>query len=234
MTDIQGTTLDGIRYETFASPSFTALICHMAQGQAMTAEKGAMMYMHRTIELQTHTRGGIMKSLKASVLGGESFFVNTYTATHGHGDIAFVGPGMGDIKPIEVQNRGWILQKTAFLCSSTGVTIDTKWQGLRGAFAEGSFFMLYANGYGTCFVSSFGAILEKQLAQGEVLTVDNGHLVAFPEGMPFEIRRIGGLKSTLLSGEGLVVDLTGPGYVLLQTRHIGSFAAQMAPYIGQR
>lgn len=234
MTDIQGTTLDGIRYETYASPSFTTLICHMAQNQAITAEKGAMMYMHRTIELQTHTRGGIMKSLKASMLGGESFFVNTFTAVHGHGDIAFVGPGLGDIKPIEIQNRGYIVQKTAFLCSSVGVQLDTKWQGFKGAFAEGSFFMLYANGYGTLFVSSFGAIIEKQLQQGEVLSVDNGHLVAWPEGMPYQVRRVGGMKSTLLSGEGLVVDLTGPGLVLLQSRNIAALAAQLVPFMQQR
>jgi len=234
MVDIQGTTMDGIRYETYASPTFTVLIMHMAQGQAITAEKGAMMFMHRTIELETHTRGGVLGSLKASMLGGESFFVNTYTAVHGHGDLAFVGPGIGDIKPIEVNGRGWILQKTAYLCGSRGIVIDTKWQGLRGFIGEGSFFMLYANGQGTLFVTSFGAIMEKQLAPGEVLTVDNGHLVAFPEGMPFSIRRIGGLKSTLLSGEGLVVDLTGPGYVLLQTRHMGSFAEQLMAYMPNR
>jgi uncharacterized protein (TIGR00266 family) len=235
MTDVQGRTQDGIAYETFGGPSFTVLICHMAQGQSMQAEKGALMYMHRTIEMKTHSRGGVLKSLKASMLGGESFFINTYSATHGHGDIAFVAPMMGDIKPVEVQQGyGWIIQKQSYLCGAASVTIDTKYQGLKGFLAEGSLFMLYAYGQGTLFVNSFGAIMAKQLQAGEVITVDNGHLVAFQEGIPFNIRRVGGLKSTILSGEGLVVDLTGPGLIYLQTRDLGAFANSLMPYIGNR
>ncbi|MEO0405744.1 MAG: AIM24 family protein [Cyanobacteria bacterium P01_A01_bin.135] len=49
-------------------------------------------------------------------------------------------------------------------------------------------------------------------------TIDTGHLVAFHESMPFETRSIGGMKTFLFSGEGFVVDLTGPGKVLIQTR----------------
>jgi len=229
---MKGKTQDGINYEIYASPAFSTLIMHMAHGQSIQAEKGAMMYMHRTIDLKTHSRGGIMKSLKASMLGGESFFINTYTATHGHGDIAFVSPGMGDIKPVEVQQGyNWIIQKQSYLCGPASVTIDTKYQGLKGFLSEGSLFMLYAYGQGTLFVNSFGAIMIKQLQPGEVLVVDNGHLVAFQEGMPFSIRRVGGLKSTLLSGEGLVVDITGPGLLYLQTRDMSRFATSLAGHM---
>ncbi|MCK4757199.1 MAG: AIM24 family protein, partial [Thermoplasmata archaeon] len=67
--------------ETIHSPSFTALIFHLKQGESITTEKGAMMYMNRTIEIQTAGRkGGLVKGLMTSALGGESFFVNTYTA----------------------------------------------------------------------------------------------------------------------------------------------------------
>lgn len=231
MTDMQGVTMDGVRYETIASPSFTTLVCHLAQGQSMVAEAGAMMFMHRTIEVMTTTRGGILNSLTTSMLGGESFFINTFTAVHGNGDVAFVGPGMGDMRPIEIGGRGWILHKSAYVCGSPSVVLDTRYQGLRGFISEGSFFMLYANGQGTVFVNSFGSILAKNLAPGEILSVDNGHIVAFPEGMPYAIRRIGGLRSTFLSGEGLVVDFTGPGSILLQTRQLGTLAQSLMPYM---
>jgi len=59
--------------------------------------------------------------------------------------------------------------------------------------------------------------------------VDTGHLVAFTEGMGFKVRAVGGLKSTLFSGEGLVVDLTGPGKVLIQTRSEDAFLAWLIP-----
>ena len=89
--------------------------------------------------------------------------------------------------------------------------------------------MLRASGSGVLVLSSYGAIHALELAAGQVYTVDTGHLVAFTEGMGFNVRRIGGVKSTLFSGEGLVVDLTGPGRVLLQTRSEDAFLSWLIP-----
>ena len=69
------------------------------------------------------------------------------------------------------------------------------------------------------------------LEAGETYTVDTGHLVAFTEGIGFRVRKVGGLKSTLFSGEGLVVDLTGPGRVLLQSRSTDQFLAWLIPQL---
>jgi uncharacterized protein (AIM24 family) len=67
------------------------------------------------------------------------------------------------------------------------------------------------------------------LAAGEKHVVDTGHLVAFSADLGFQVRRVGGLKSTLFSGEGLVVDLTGPGRVLMQTRSTDAFLSWLIP-----
>ena len=69
------------------------------------------------------------------------------------------------------------------------------------------------------------------LAAGQVyfITVDTGHLVAFTESIGFKVRAVGGLKSTIFSGEGMVVDLTGPGRVLLQTRSTEAFLGWLIP-----
>ncbi|NLF01801.1 MAG: TIGR00266 family protein, partial [Anaerolineales bacterium] len=67
------------------------------------------------------------------------------------------------------------------------------------------------------------------LTPGETRTVDTGHLVAFSQAIGFRVRRVGGLKSTVFSGEGLVVDLTGPGRVLIQTRSTDAFLAWLIP-----
>jgi len=48
--------------------------------------------------------------------------------------------------------------------------------------------------------------------------VDTTHLVAFDASMGVTPRTVGGIKSTLFSGEGLVVELTGPGTIYMQTR----------------
>ena len=42
---------------------------------------------------------------------------------------------------------------------------------------------------------------------------------------------VGGVKSTLFSGEGLVCTFTGPGRVFLQTRSEDSFLAWLIPHL---
>ena len=124
-----------------------------------------------------------------------------------------------------------ILQSGAYLASAPNVNLDTKWQGLKGFLSEKDFVMLHASGPGNIWVSSFGGIVEMNLQPNEVLSVDTGHLVAFPDNMQFSVRRVGGWKSTILSGEGLVSDLVGPGKILMQTRHLPAFVQALMQYL---
>lgn len=78
-------------------------------------------------------------------------------------------------------------------------------------------------GTGTLILSSYDAIHELVLKEGGSITVDTGHLVAFSEDIGFNVRTIGGIKSTIFGGEGLVIDLSGPGNILMQTRSVGAF-----------
>lgn len=91
--------------------------------------------------------------------------------------------------------------------------------------------MLRAQGSGKLVVSSYGAIHDMTLEEDEQYTVDTGHLVAFTEGIGFDVRKVGGITSTLFSGEGLVVDLTGPGRILLQSRSTDQFLAWLIPQL---
>src|SRR5436853_453973 len=71
-------------------------------------------------------------------------------------------------------------------------------------------FLLRVTGPGDLVVSSYGAIREVPLVAGQVHVVDSGHMVAFTDGVQYNVRKFAGWKSTLLGGEGLVVELTGP------------------------
>ena len=42
-----------------------------------------MTAMSGGVEIETGAQGGLLKGLKRSMLGGESFFINTFTATTG-------------------------------------------------------------------------------------------------------------------------------------------------------
>jgi uncharacterized protein (AIM24 family) len=67
-------------------------------------------------------------------------------------------------------------------------------------------------------MSAYGAIRSYTLAPGEKMTLDTGHVVAFDDTVQYAVRKAGSWKSTILGGEGLVTDFTGPGRLWLQTR----------------
>lgn len=89
--------------------------------------------------------------------------------------------------------------------------------------------MLRVSGQGKLVIASFGALDEWTLGPGEIYTVDSGHLVTMTEGIGFEVRKVGNWKSTLFSGEGLVVDLTGPGTFTTQSRSQDAFLSWLIP-----
>ncbi len=130
---------------------------------------------------------------------------------------------------LDLAGETLMVQSGAFVASTAGVEVNASWGGAKTFFASEGLVMLRASGAGQLILGSYGAIHEMELAAGQSYTVDTGHLVAFSADMGFRVRRIGGLRSTLLSGEGLVVDLSGPGRVLMQTRSADAFLSWLLP-----
>jgi len=215
--------------EVLYRPSYATAKVALSPNESIFAETGAMLGMSPDIQIETKMKGGLFSSLARSVLGGESFFINTFRSSGRGGELLLAPPLPGDVFTWNIQNESYLVQSGSFLASSETIAIDTKWSGAKTFFGGEGLIMLRCSGSGTLILSSYGAIHELTLAPGQSYTVDTGHLVAFPESIGFKVRAIGGIKSTLLGGEGLVVDLTGPGRVLLQTRSVGAFLGWLAP-----
>ncbi len=215
--------------EILYRPSFAVAKVQLKPGEFIQAETGAMVSMSADTQIQTGMRGGLLKSLARSMLGGEFFFINTFQAGPRGGELLLAPTLPGDMFTMELANKSYLVQSGSFVASEASVTTDTKWSGARTFFGGEGLVMLRCSGTGELILSSYGAIHQVDLAAGQVYTVDTGHLVAFPEKVGFRVRAVGGLKSTMLGGEGLVVDLTGPGRVLLQTRSQGAFLQWLIP-----
>jgi uncharacterized protein (TIGR00266 family) len=200
------------------SPSFAAATVHLETGESVRADGGAMLAMSPTIAIETSTQGGVFKGLRRSLLGGESFFLNTFDARNGPGQVTFAPTLPGDIVEWTLAGQRIFLQSGSFLASATTVDVDSSWGGAKTFFSSEGLFLLKCEGTGSLLVASYGAIESFDLAPGQSYTVDTGHVVGWAEGVGYAVRKVGGWKSTFLSGEGLVVDLTGPGRVYLQTR----------------
>lgn len=210
-------------------PAYAAARVHLAPNEAIRAEAGAMVSMSAGVQVETQMRGGLLKSLARSVLGGESFFTNTFQASASGGEVLFAPTMPGDVFTFQLSNQSYLVQSGSFLASEDSIETDATWSGARTFFGGEGLFMLRCTGSGMLILSSYGAIHEVELDSGQTYTVDTGHLVAFESQMGFNVRAIGGLRSTLLGGEGLVVDLTGPGQVLLQTRSEGALLSWLIP-----
>ncbi|MBD3287158.1 TIGR00266 family protein [candidate division WOR-3 bacterium] len=201
-------------------PAFSLLSMNLTEGDKVTAEAGAMVSMDEAINIETKMRGGFGKALARSFLGGESFFMNHFTGT---GEVTFASSTPGDIVHVPMSGNTLLAQSTSFICSSGDIEVDTKFGGAKSFFSGEGLFLLKVSGTGDLFLSSYGAITVRELNAGQQLKVDTGHMVAFEEGVKYEVKKVGGLKSTMLSGEGLVANFTGPGKVWMQTRSLSAF-----------
>ncbi len=210
-------------------PAFSIAQVSMEPNESLVAETGAMVSMSSDMSIDTNMKGGLLKSLTRSVLGGESFFINTFHASSKGGELVLAPTLPGDVFTMDLSGETYLVQSGSFLASSEGVMTDTKWGGARTFFGGEGLIMLRCSGSGTLILSSYGAIHEVSIAAGQSYTVDTGHLVAFNESIGFKVRMVGGVKSTILGGEGLVVDLTGPGKILMQTRSVSAFMAWLTP-----
>lgn len=215
--------------EILYRPSYSMAALKLSANEEVRVEGGSMVAMTAGMTLETSASGGVLKSLARAVLGGESFFQNLYRAPAQGGQVSVAPALPGDLFTLVLQGDSMLVQSGSYVATETSVTVDTKWGGAKTFFASEGLIMLRASGAGVLVLSSYGAIHEINLAAGEQHTIDTGHLVAFGETMPFAVRRVGGLKSTLFSGEGLVVDLTGPGRVLMQTRSMDAFLSWLIP-----
>jgi uncharacterized protein (TIGR00266 family) len=212
-------------------PAYALGIVTLAPNEGIRVDSGAMVSMSADMQIETKAQGGIFASLGRSILGGESFFQNTYRAGASGGEITVAPPLPGDMFTMELQGNTVLMQSGAFVACSEGISLDTKWTGAKTFFAKEGPIMLRASGTGTLIFASYGAIHEHNLGPGEKYKLDTGHLVAFNDGMGFEVQRVGGLKSTFFSGEGLVVQMTGPGRLLIQTRSEDAFLSWLLPHI---
>lgn len=212
-------------------PSYTHLIVKLQQGESVLAEPGAMVGHSESVSVDTTTsRDGLVSSAK-SLLGGESAFANEFTAEDGPGQVTLAPPAPGDVMEHELSNETLYATDGAFLAATTNVDITSELGGLRSMIGEAGLTPLALKGTGSAFINAYGGLESIELAAGESYVLDNENLIAWDDSIDFSTRRVGGLKSTLLSGEGLVFEFTGPGTAWYQTRDLNGFVSLIQPLL---
>ena len=201
-------------------------------GETVIAEAGSMTYMESAITFETKMgdgadpEEGVFGKLFGAgkrMLTGESLFTThfTNTAAQGKARVAFSAPYPGTVMPLDLKRLGGrvICQKDAFLCAARGTKLGIAFNKRLGSglFGGEGFILQKLEGDGLAFIQAGGTVVEKRL-NGESLRIDTGCLVGFTDGIDYDIRMAGGLKSMLFGGEGVfLATLSGTGSVWIQS-----------------
>ena len=211
-----------------------AVICQLEPGEKMITEGGGMSWMSPNMLMETTSNGGI-GSMIGRMFSGEKAFQNVYTAQGGEGMIAFASCFPGSIRAFEIApGQEMILQKSAFLAGEVGIEMSVFFNKKLGTgfFGGEGFIMQRISGQGTVFADFDGHVVEYELAPGQQIVVDTGHLAALTASCQMDIRSVPGVKNMLFGGEGIFnTIITGPGRVWLQTMPISNVAGVLRPYM---
>lgn len=216
-----------MEYHIEGNPDYGQLTVSLSPGESFLAEAGSMAYMSEGTKLKSRLVGGFLKALIRKIVGGESLFVGEYS--HPEGGAATFSPNRpGTILQRTMTGEPFILTAGSFMAATDGVTLNTRFGGLKALFSGEGAFIVEAGGNGELFFNSYGAIIEKEV--DGALVVDTGHVVAWESSLDYNVTSVGGVKSTLFSGEGLVLNFSGTGKVYLQTRTLRGMARWLTPF----
>lgn len=233
--------MDVIDYEIWGSETQFVEI-ELDPTEAAVGESGSMMMMSEGIRMDTvfgdssQESSGIFGSLVGAgkrIITGVGLFTTVFT-NHGNtkAKVAFAAPFPGKIFPLELSKYGgeYICQKDSFLCAAKGVALDFALQKKMGAgfFGGEGFILQRLKGDGLAFIHAGGTLIEKELKQGETLTVDPGCVVGFEKTIDFDIKYVGSIKSVMFGGEGIFfAHVRGPGKVIVQSLPISRLAGRI-------
>ena len=225
-----------LKYEIVGKPAFSLVRIHLEQpGQQVRAEGGAMVYMSGHISMETKSAGGLMKGFKRK-FSGESMFQNFFSLPDGSppGMVAFAQGAPGDIVHLHLnQGEEWTLSRDAYICGTPSIEVTSKLGGFKSVLGGEGLVLtkVYAEAEGDLWIGGYGFVERHDLKDGEELVVDNGVMMAFQSDMNYTVSKVGGRKSFMLGGEGIVIRYRGPGVVYTQNREIGLLAALLIPHL---
>lgn len=214
-----------------AKPSYSIATVKLGANQAIRAESGVMVAMSANVQLTSKMEGGFMGALKRAVTR-ESMFQSTFTALNAPGEVLFAPALPGDIVGVELAGQSFMVQASSYLAGDPSLAIETKFGGAKSLFSGEGLFFIQVRGSGLVLLSSFGAVIKKTLGPGEQYVVDTGHIVAFEETIRYTLRKASqqGWLRSMVSGEGIVAEYTGPGDLYLQTRNLQAFVGELIPF----
>lgn len=205
-------------------PSFANIHIKLEPGDRIIAEADAMASMSGNVNMKTRWSGGVVKAFLKRIFGGESLFVNEFSARES-AELVLTQGMPGDIESIDLKGNTLFLQPGAFLACEPGVTLGLGWAGLASFVGGEGLFRLKVKGNGRVWFSAYGGIFSREITDEYI--VDSGHLVAYEPTINIRVGLAGGIFTSFFGGEGLVTKVRGPGRIYMQSRNFSGLTAWM-------
>jgi len=200
-------------------PDFAWLTVTVEKGQKLFVESSAMASMSTNMKMTTKFKGGLRR-----FISGESLFLSEFKAEGIDGEVTIAPGPNGDIGHYNLNNQTVYLSSSSYVAHTEGVNYETKFQKLSAGLLSGAgWFLVKMTGTGDVWFNGYGALIELNV-EDEML-IDNGHLVAFTEGLEYDMIKLGNYKSLFFSGEGFVCRFRGQGKVYVQTKKPSALVA---------
>lgn len=219
------------------------LHCNLQRGDSIYCEANAMVMMESNLELKGKLQGGIMQSLMRRFANDESLFQQEIEAVHGEGDCLLAPTLDGDMQIIEVGAQQYTLSDGAFVAAQKGVQVNANIQrNLGGAvFGDtGGFVVMQTQGKGQLVVSGFGSLFEIEVTPDKDVIIDNGHVVCWDSNLDYRLAVstskkkgfMGNIINSVTSGEGMVLNFSGKGKVIICSRNRDSYQGWLQSILG--
>lgn len=183
------------------------------------AAKGSLLGYTPGIEWSLEIPGGAGKAV-SRMLSGEGLSMTRVKSTR-DGESVILGSNQpGQLVTWDLSRGDIVCSSGAFVGALGDVEIDVQVVRNAGAalFGGGGLFMQRLSGEGIAIIHGAGDFIERRLGPGEKLLVSTGNLAVFSGDVDYDIRRTGGCLKSLFGSEGFfMTEMTGPGWVMLQS-----------------
>lgn len=225
--------------ENIKGSTMPVLELQLGPGEAVITPHGELSWMTPNIAMTQTTgtggQGGFMNTLKRAA-GGGGIFMTQYLAQNGPGMVAFATKVPGHIVPIDIQQgRTMLVHRHGWLASTPGVNVSVALQqSIRsGLFGGDGFRLQRLEGQGRAWIELSGELTRYTLGPGQTMLVHPGHVGMFDQTVQFTMTTVPGIRNKIFGGDGfLLVALTGPGEIWLQSMPLPNLAHALMPYIG--
>lgn len=227
-----------MKYTIDSNMQFPLVEIALEAGESVYIQSGSMVYHSPAITLNTRLNskgsglGKLVGAIGRSMVSGESMFL-TQAVAGADGTLALAPSVLGQVIALELGSQQYRLNDGAFLALDGSATYKMERQSIGRALfgGQGGLFVMTTEGEGTLLANAFGSIRKIQL-QGDSITIDNAHVVAWSRDLNYDIHLENGFMNSIGTGEGVVNTFRGYGEIYVQSLNLQQFAGQISRYTG--